>query len=237
MTASLDASASLPSEKRGEQSAPLTSTTAVEPEFRVLGANAPRHAAVPTLEFDVHVSEPGGHHVYTIALSVQIMLEPARRAYDADTHERLTELFGPPERWAVTTRSLLWHRADVLVPGFTGATTFRVPVPCSYDLELAAAKYFYSLPDGEVPLAFNFNGTIHYRTPDGRLQITLVPWSATTEFRLPVATWRELIERYYPATAWAALRTDTLEALQREKARRGLPTIDACVSQLLEQVE
>jgi hypothetical protein len=233
MNASLDASASLSSEKPEEQRAPI----AVEPEFRVLGANAPRHAAVPTLEFDVHVSEPSGHHVYTIALSVQIMLEPARRTYDAGTHERLNELFGPPERWAVTTRRLLWHRADVLVPGFTGATTFRVPVPCSYDLELAAAKYFYSLPDGEVPLAFNFNGTIHYRAPDGRLQITLVPWSATTEFRLPVATWRTLIERYYPATAWAALRTDTLERLQREKARRGLPTVDACVIALLEEVE
>ena len=210
---------------------------AVEPEFRVLGASAPRHAAVPTLEFDVHVSEPTGQQVYTIALSVQIMLEPARRAYDADARERLNELFGPPGRWALTTRGMLWHRADVLVPGFTGATTFRVPVACSYDLELAAAKYFYSLADGEVPLAFNFNGTIHYRAPDGRLQITLVPWSATTEFRLPVATWRELIERYYPATAWAVLRTDTLERLQREKARRGLPTVDACVAELLEQVE
>jgi Family of unknown function (DUF6084) len=233
MSASVDASAPLSPEEPEEQSAPI----AVEPEFRVLGARAPRHAALPTLEFDVHVSEPSGHHVYTIALSVQIMLEPARRTYDAGTHERLIELFGSPERWAVTTQRLPWHRADVLVPGFTGATTFRVPVPCSYDLELAAAKYFYSLPDGEVPLAFNFNGTIHYRAPDGRLQITLVPWSATTEFRLPVATWRALIERYYPGSAWAALRSDTLERLQREKARRGLPTVDACVTQLLEQVE
>ena len=46
------------------------------------------------------------------------------------------------------------------------------------DLELVAAKYFHSLPDGEVPLGFNFNGTIHYRGDDGRLQMSLVPWSA-----------------------------------------------------------
>ena len=51
-------------------------------------------------------------------------------------------------------------------------------MPCSYDMELVAAKYFYSLPGGEVPLAFNFNGTIYYRGDDGRLQMSLVPWSA-----------------------------------------------------------
>ena len=65
-------------------------------------------------------------------------------------------------------------------------------------MEVASAKYLYGLPDGEVPLAFNFNGTVHYRGDDGRLQMSLVPWSCSAEFRFPVATWRELIEHYYP---------------------------------------
>ena len=69
------------------------------------------------------------------------MIEPARRAYDEDTRERLVELFGAPERWAVTTRSLVWAQLDVLVPAFTGTTIVTVPLACSYDLELAAAKY------------------------------------------------------------------------------------------------
>jgi hypothetical protein len=30
---------------------------------------------------------------------------------------------------------------STLVPSFTGETTFTMPVPCTYDLELAAAKY------------------------------------------------------------------------------------------------
>ena len=51
-------------------------------------------------------------------------------------------------------------------------------VPCTYDLELAAAKYFYSLPGGEVPLSFHFNGTVCYRGDDGRMQVVQVPWSA-----------------------------------------------------------
>ena len=208
---------------------------APEPEFQVLGATGRRHAATPALDFDVHVSEPGGRQVYAIALSAQIMIEPARRTYAAETRAKLVELFGAPERWATTTRSLVWHRADVLVPAFTGSTTFRVAMPATYDMEVAAAKYLHGLPDGEVPLAFNFNGTVHYRGDDGRLQMSLVPWSCSAEFRLPVATWRDLIEHYYPRTGWIALQEPTLRALQREKARRALPTLDACVAELLEE--
>jgi hypothetical protein len=212
----------------------LTPPVAPEPEFHVLGATGRRHAAVPALDFDVHVSEPGGRHVHAIALSAQIMIEPARRTYDAETREKLVELFGPPERWATTTRSLVWHQADALVPAFTGATTFRVSVPASFDMEVASTKYLYGLPDGELPLAFNFNGTVHYRGDDGRLQMSLVPWSCSAEYRLPVSVWRELIEHYYPRSGWIALHERTLQALQREKARRGLPTLDACVAELLE---
>ena len=207
---------------------------APEPEFAVVSASPRRHAAAPALEFDVTATEPLGHQVFAIALSAQIMIEPARRTYDDETHERLVELFGPPERWGATTRSLVWDHVETLVGSFVGSTTFRLPVACSFDLELVAAKFFYSLPGGDVPLAFNFNGTIYYRGADGRLQMSLVPWSASAEFRLPVSTWRELIEHHYPGGAWAPVQTDTLDALLREKARRGLPTIDACVRALLE---
>jgi hypothetical protein len=209
-------------------------SVAAEPEFQVVSASGRRHAAVPAIDFDVYVSEPTGQAVYAIALSAQVMIEPARRAYDAETRERLVELFGAPERWATTTRSLVWHQADALVQGFTGSTTFRLAVPASFDMEVASSKYLYGLPDGEVPLAFNFNGTVHYRGEDGRLQMSLVPWSCSAEFRLPVATWRDLIEHYYPKTGWIPVQESTLQALQREKAKRALPTLDACVAELLE---
>lgn len=213
---------------------PMAAPVAPEPEFQVLGASGRRHAAVPAVDFDVHVTEPGGRSVYAIALSAQIMIEPARRAYDAETREKLVELFGAPERWATTTRSLVWHQADVLVPAFTGSTTFHVAVPAGFDMEVASTKYLYGLPDGEVPLAFNFNGTVHYRGDDGRLQLSLIPWSCSAEFRFPVGIWRDLIEHYYPKTGWVPLQAATLQALQREKARRALPTLDACVAELLD---
>jgi len=194
---------------------------APDPEFTVVAATGNRYAASPALDFDIHVSEPSGRAVYAIGLGVQVMIEPARRTYDAEAREQLVELFGPPERWGTTTRSFVWHKADVLVPNFVGSTTFRVPVPCTYDQELVAAKYFYAVPDGEVPLAFNFNGTVHYRGDGGRLQLSLVPWSCSAEYRFPVAVWRDLIEHYYPHTGWVPLQEGTLRALQAETARRG----------------
>jgi hypothetical protein len=205
------------------------------PEFAVLGVRTVRHAAAPMLSLDLQVSEPSGRQVYMIGLSIQLMLEPARRTYDDETREKLFELFGEPERWSVTTRALVWAQLDVVVPAFTGTTTVSVPIACHYDLELAAAKYLHSLPDGEAPLALHFNGMVYYRADDGRLQMVLVPWSKSIDFRMPVSVWRETIEHYYPNTGWVALRLQTLEALQREKRARGAATLDACVAQMLDE--
>ncbi len=206
-----------------------------EVEFAVLGARPVKYAAAPMLALDLEVTETGGRQVYMLALSVQLMIEPARRAYDEAAHERLVELFGAPERWAVTTRSLVWATLDVVVPAFTGRTTVTVPIACHYDLELAAAKYLHSLTDGEAPLALHFNGMVYYPGEDGSLQIVLLPWSNSIGFRMPVRVWQETIAHYYPGTAWVGLRAETLRALQRAKLARGLATLDDTLSALLDE--
>ena len=195
------------------------SATGPEPEFEVLGVRSLRYAAAPMLMLDLQVSEPSGREVYMIGLTIQLMIEPARRIYDDVTRARLAGLFGAPERWAVTTHSLVWARLDVVVPAFTGSTTVAVAIACNYDLEIAAAKYLYSLPDGEVPLALHFNGMVYYPNEQGGLQVVLVPWSRSVDHRMPVAVWRETIEHYYPNTGWVALRSETLGALEREQCR------------------
>ena len=202
-------------------------------EFTVVGARPVRYAAAPMLALDLQITEPNGLPVYMLALTINLMIEPARRSYDEQTRERLIELFGTPDRWAVTTRSLVWSALDVVVPAFTGSTTVMVPIACHYDLELAAAKYLHSLPDGEAPLALHFNGMIYYPAADGGLQMVLVPWTKSIDFRMPVSVWRETVEHYYPNTGWVALRSQTLESLQREKLERALPTLDACIQELL----
>ena len=140
----------------------------------------------------------------------------------------------------------LLYEGYALYPYTPGATKNATPTPFGIVYPPAYARTLDSTyahlelqaiveGGGEVPLAFNFNGTVHYRGDDGRLQLSLVPWSCSAEYRLPVAVWRELIEHYYPRTGWIALREETLLALQREKAKRALPTLDACVEQLLEE--
>jgi hypothetical protein len=217
--------------------APAAPVAAQPPEvtFVVLGARPVKYAAAPMLALDLEVTEADGRPVYMLALTVQLMIEPARRAYDEAAHERLVELFGAPERWAVTTRSLVWSTVDIVVPAFTGRTTVTVPIACHYDLELAAAKYLHSLADGEAPLALHFNGMVYYPGEDGGLQIVLLPWSNSIGFRMPLRVWHETIDHYYPGTAWVGLRAQTLETLQQAKLARGLATLDDTVTALLQE--
>jgi hypothetical protein len=215
-----------------------TQRTAVpETEFRVVDATAVPHTAAPTLSFTLEATEPSGREVYTIALTAEIQIEPARRTYDDETRARLVDLFGAAERWGSTTQSVVWTQASVLVQSFTGSTTFELPVLSNYDLEVAATKYFYSLPGGEIPLVFHFTGTIFYRGDAGRMQIVKVPWSCSSDFALPVDTWRQMVALHYSSSGWIRLHDDTLERLRRRQAERGLPTFDAVVTELFEEAE
>jgi hypothetical protein len=204
-----------------------------DPVFEVMGAEPVAHAAAPTLRFTLRVTEAAERALHAIALSAQINIDPARRTYDDETRARLVELFGPAERWASTTRSFLWTQVGALVPEFTGAADFTLTVPCTYDLEISAAKYFYSLPDGEIPLTFHFSGTILY-SEDAKVQIAMVPWSCSAKYKLAVADWKRMMALYYPGGGWVRLETATLDRLQERKAESGLPSFDACVAELLE---
>ena len=190
------------------------------PSFEVLGAEPVAHAAAPTLRFSLRVARRRrAARCRGSLLAAQVNIDPARRTYDAETRERLVELFGAPERWASTTRSFLWAQVGALVPPFTGAGRLPAsPSPCTYDLEVAAAKYVYSLPDGEVPLTFHFSGTVLYADDEGRLQISMVPWSCSASCKLPVATWRRMMALYYPGGGWVRLETETLDRLAARKA-------------------
>jgi hypothetical protein len=205
-----------------------------DPLFEVLSVKPIAHAASPTMQFTLRVSDAPERPLHAIALSAQINIDPARRTYDAETRERLVELFGPAERWASTTRSFVWTQVGALVPGFTGSTDFTMTVPCTYDLELSAAKYFYSLPDGDIPLTFHFSGTILF-SEDEKVQIAMVPWSCSAKYKLAVSDWKAMMALYYPGGGWVRLETATLDRLQERKAEAGLQSFDACVSELLER--
>jgi hypothetical protein len=189
---------------------------------------------VPTLRFPLAIDAPDGRPVRSILLDVQIQIAARRRAYGAAEDERLLELFGARERWSTTLHTLLWTRITLVVPPFTGATVVDLDVPCSYDLEVTASRYFAALEDGEVPLELLFSGTVFFSHPGGALQAARIPWDHEVEHRLPVATWREAIDRHFPGAAWLRLRRPSFDRLCAYKARHAFESWDAAIDALLE---
>lgn len=203
--------------------------------FEVVGAEAPAFAAVPTLVFKLRiVDENEDERIHSISLRCQIQIAVTRRRYSAQAQARLLEVFGEPKRWGETLRSLLWTHVSSVVPQFSGNIIVDLPVPCTYDFEVVSTKYFDALEEGDIPLTFLFSGTIFYKGETGNLQVGQISWSKEASFRLPVALWQEMIERYYPNTAWIRLHKDVFDQLYRYKAAHGLPTWDETVVRLLQ---
>ena len=206
-------------------------------DFGVEGAEVLEFAAVPSLLFKLRIENLEEEPIRSVALNTQIRIAATRRHYDTVEQERLLEVFGEAHRWGNTLRSLLWTHTNLQVPPFSGSTVVDMPVPCTYDLEVVWAKYFYALEDGEVPLEFLFSGTVYYAGEGGRLQIARISWEKEAEFRLPVRLWKEMMERYFPNSAWIRLRKDAFDRLYDYKVRRGLPTWEAAVEALLHASE
>lgn len=202
--------------------------------FAVLGARAEAYAAVPTLVLRLRIAEESGERVHALALRCQIQIEPRRRRYSRRETEGLLDLFGTPARWGDTLKALLWTHVSLLVPGFEGTTEVDVPVTCTYDFEVAAAKYLHALREDAVPLSLLFSGTL-FRPGDSGFTVEQVPWDKEAPFDLPVATWREVMDRFFPGSAWIRLRRDSFDALARFKSERALPTWEAALTELLEE--
>jgi Family of unknown function (DUF6084) len=201
--------------------------------FAVEGARALEYAAVPTIGFHLRVSSD--QPVQSVQLDVQLQIAARRRSYDEREQQRLWELFGTPDRWSDTLRTLPWLRTTLVVPPFAGTTLVELPVVCTYDLEVTAARYFAALADGEVPLEFLLTGAVFYTAEDGRLQTVRIAWDSEADYGLPVSVWRDAIDRHFPGSAWLRLGREPFDRLQAYKARQGLLTIDDAVGRLLDE--
>jgi Family of unknown function (DUF6084) len=208
--------------------------TGAAPElgFTVLGCEPLHHAAAPTLRFSLAV-DAGGAAVRSIMLEVQIRLAATQRGYSEAEQAQLGDLFGAPHRWGDTLRGLLWAHATVVVPPFEGATVVDLPVPCTYDFDVAAAKYLSGLEDGDIPLDLMFSGTVFYVGAGGALQINRISWNAEAAHRLPVRVWRATMDHYFPDSAWLRTNRETFERLVAFRARRALTSWEAVFDILL----
>jgi len=108
-----------------------------------------------------------------------------------------------------------------------------LPIPCTFDFNVAATKYFHAVSNGDIPLNLLFSGSVFYAGPEGTMQVAPVPWNKEARFRLPVRVWREMMDIHYPNSAWLYLRRDVFERLYEYKMQRGIPTWEQALEGLL----
>jgi hypothetical protein len=101
---------------------------------------------------------------------------------------------------------------------------------------VAASRYFDALEDGDVPLEFLFSGALFYSGPAGGLQTARISWEAESEYRLPVAVWKETMEHHFPGTAWLRVDKASFARLCTYKSTRALPTWAGVFDELLPPV-
>jgi hypothetical protein len=210
------------------------------PEFQITieSAAAVPFAAVPLMAFALRIhNEPTAETVHTAVLKAQIQIEATRRPYRSEEQVNLGDLFGSTDRWGQTLRSMLWTHATVVVPPFAGTATVQLHLPCTFDFNVAATKYFYSLESGDIPLCFQFSGTIFYRGEDGTLQVAPISWNTEARYRLAVQTWKDLMEQHYPNSAWLMLQRDVFDRLYQYKVREGIPTWEQALERALSAVQ
>jgi hypothetical protein len=203
--------------------------------FSCTGVRADRYAAGPTLVFRLRITTPGDEPVHALVLRCQIRIEPARRGYEPAETDGLVDLFGERSRWGSTMNPLEFAQVPLMVPGFTRETETDLVLPCTYDLDIAASRYLAALEEGEVPLRMLFSGTAF--TGTGGFRVEPVPWDRELTFRMPVATWREMIEQHFPGCGWIRLPRDTMDALLAFRSRRALPSWEATVRALLDEAD
>ena len=206
--------------------------------FQIQEAVVAQFAVAPALIFKLWVNNRAADEtIHTVALRGQIQIEATRRRYTPEEQRRMLDLYGEPERWSQTLRSLLWTHASVVVPSFQAETVVDLHVPCTFDFNVAATKYFAGLSAGEIPLCFQFSGTVFYAPPGGTLQVGPISWDQEARFKLPVTLWQEMMNAYYPNTAWLCLRRDVFERLNQYKTQRGIPTWEQVMETMLAEEE
>jgi hypothetical protein len=205
-----------------------------ELDFNVVGVEAANRGLTPLLQFKVAVTnKPQAEQIHTVTLQTQIQLQPQQRAYSNGEKAKLVELFGTPDRWGQTLRNRLWGFSNGIVRGFVGSTEAALAMPCTFDLNVAASKYFHALDSGEVSLLFLFSGSIFYEGAGGKLQVRQISWNKECVYRMPVAVWKTMMDHHFPNYAWLTLGREVFDRLHAYKRSIGATSWDQAVEGLL----
>ena len=201
--------------------------------FTVVDARPAPHTASPAITFQIRIVDHSGARVHAMALRSHVRIEPRNRRYSRDEQQRLYELFGNVSQWDRTLQSVTWAQTALAVPSFEGQTQVDVAVPCTYDLEVASAKYLHAVREGDVPLLFLFSGTV-FRTAGDRVCIEPIAWDSDTSFRLPAHVWQLAMDQFFPGGGWIRLQRETIDRLQAFRGRQAVVSWDEAIDRLLE---
>ena len=200
--------------------------------FSVVDIFAEPYAAAPQLTARLRIEETSGQTIHAIALRCQVRIEPQRRRYDGPDESGLRALFGERDRWVDTLKPFLWMQCNAMVQGFTGITEVDLPLPCTYDFDVAGSRYLHAVGEGTIPLALLFSGTVFTKGSTG-FSVQQVPWDCEASYKLPVEVWKQVMDLYFPNTGWIRLDRDVLESLADYKSLNGLTTWEETVQALL----
>src|SRR6201988_2674663 len=209
-----------------------------ELNFQIEGAKPVPHGASPLLAFELKVTNSGSERaIHTVVLRAQIQIEVTRRRYTPEEQAKLLDLFGEPGRWGQTLKNMLWTNAIVIVPGFKKETIVQLQVPCTFDFNVGATKYFHGLSEGDLPLNFLFSGTVFYADSNEQLQVAPISWEKEAKFKLPLNTWIDVRDHDFAQREWLNLRRDVFDRLYQYKVRNGITSWEQVIERVLAGTE
>lgn len=195
-------------------------------QFSVINALPKLHAASPAIRFVLQIRS--GEGIEALLLRTQIRIEPQWRAYSEAEKPLLRDLFGTPDRWEKTLHALAWADVPVMVTAFTGETQADVNVPCTYDFDVTASRFFSALEGGHIPLRFLFSGSI-FRNGANAFSTERVSWSSECAYRMPYEVWDDTMRAYYGDSALIRIDRETFEYLQRLRAETSATSWDEVI--------
>ena len=188
------------------------------------------HAATPTLRFHLHVTDPPGARSTRSRCRRRSSIDPARRAYDAETRERLVELFGAPERWGATTQVFSWAHVDVLVRASPARRRSRSTSRAPTTSRSPPASTSTRCPTARCRCRSTSTGWCSTAARRDRLQVAQVPWSCTARWRCPSRRGSASMAPTTPAAAGCGCRPRRSTRSQRARRSAGDHSFDATVA-------
>jgi hypothetical protein len=130
---------------------------------------------------------------------------------------------------------MLWATTTHVISSFDREAVVDLGVPCTFDFNIAATKYFAGINEGDIPVAFYFSGTVFYAGDNGSLQVAQISWEKEAFYRMPIAVWRNMMDIYYPNSAWLCLSRTAFDRLYDFKVHHGIPTLEQALMRVLDE--